>query len=141
MRIYFAGSVRGGSWNRGNYVSIVECLKGFGEVLTEHLAFTDSMDISEFSDGEIFEMDVAWLRSADAMIAEVSNPSLGVGYEIAKAEEYGVPVLCLYQEREGRRLSAMVEGNPHCVIRRYKDMEEAKGLISAFITSLESRSC
>ena len=137
MRIYFAASIRGGVWNRENYFVLVTYLKKFGSVLTEHIPYTNEMDVSEISDKEIFERDVAWIRSADLMVAEVSNPSLGLGYEICKAEGFGVPVLCLYQKGSERRLSAMIEGNAHCKVKNYSNAEEALDFIKDFIKELE----
>ena len=59
------------------------------------------------------------LRQADAMIAEVTNPSLGVGYEIAKAEEWNLPVLALYRPQPGKKLSAMIAGSPQTKVVEY----------------------
>jgi nucleoside 2-deoxyribosyltransferase len=47
---------------------------------------------------EIFQKDTGWLRSADVVVAEVSMPSLGVGYELGLAECLHKPVLALYRE-------------------------------------------
>jgi nucleoside 2-deoxyribosyltransferase len=44
----------------------------------------------------IYERDVAWLRESDFVIAEVTQPSLGVGYELGFAEAISKPILCLY---------------------------------------------
>jgi nucleoside 2-deoxyribosyltransferase len=63
------------------------------------------------TDKDIFERDMEWVREADIIVAEVSTPSLGVGYELGQAEAMGKKVLCLYREQEGKRLSAMVNGN------------------------------
>lgn len=137
MRIYFAGSIRGGVWNRDNYFVMVDYLKKFGSVLTEHIPYTNEMDVSDISDREIFERDMAWIRSADLMVAEVSNPSLGVGYEICKAEEFGIPVLCLYQKGSKRRLSAMIEGNSYCNVKKYSSTEEAWVFIKDFVKGID----
>jgi nucleoside 2-deoxyribosyltransferase len=60
------------------------------------------------SAGAVFERDTAWLRDCDAVIAEVSTPSHGVGFEVAYALERCKPVLCL--AREGVRVSKMLTG-------------------------------
>lgn len=39
------------------------------------------------------------------LIAEVTQPSLGVGYEIGRAMERGKPILCLFRPSSGRGLS------------------------------------
>ena len=132
MRIYFSGSIRGASADRETYRMIVEHLKGYGAVLTEHVPEADEFDESELDDRKIYKQDLEWLRSADVLVAEVTSPSLGVGYEIGKAEEHGIPVLCLYNELGGRRLSAMIEGNDYLVVKRYKTVQEATEIMDDF---------
>lgn len=51
-----------------------------------------------------------WLRSADVLVAEVTQPSLGVGYEIGRAFEFKLKVLCLFRPESGRKLSALIRG-------------------------------
>ena len=41
MNIYFCGSIRGGRQDVAIYQQIVTCLKPFGKVLTEHVAFPE----------------------------------------------------------------------------------------------------
>jgi len=132
MRIYFSGSIRGASADRETYRIIVEHLKGHGAVLTEHVVEANEVDESEPDDREIFKQDLEWLKSADVLVAEVTSPSLGVGYEIGKAEEYGIPVLCLFNELGGRRLSAMIDGNDYLVIKRYKTVQEVTKIIDNY---------
>ena len=132
MRIYFSGSIRGASADRETYRIIVEHLKGYGTVLTEHVVEANEYDESEPDDREIFKQDLEWLKSADVLVAEVTSPSLGVGYEIGKAEEYGISVLCLYNELGGRRLSAMIDGNDYLVVKRYKTVQEATKIIDNY---------
>ena len=132
MRIYFSGSIRGASADRETYRIIVDHLKGYGTVLTEHVPEATEDDESELDDGEIFRQDLEWLKSADVLVAEVTSPSLGVGYEIGKAEEYGIPVLCLYSELGGRRLSAMIGGNDYIIVKRYKTVQEVTKIIDNY---------
>ncbi|MEC7394804.1 MAG: hypothetical protein VX839_07955 [Verrucomicrobiota bacterium] len=71
------------------------------------------------------------------MIAEVSQPSLGVGYEIGVAEKIGKPILCLFDESQSEfRLSAMLSGNPKVQVIRYRAIGEAKRRISEFVSHL-----
>ena len=84
MKIYFAGSIRGGRDDAEIYSQIIEFLQGYGEVLTEHVGKKDlnAMGESTLSDKQIHDRDMKWLLESDLMVAEVTNPSLGVGYEI-----------------------------------------------------------
>ena len=83
------------------------------------------------------QRDLEWLESADAVIAEVTNPSLGVGYELGMAEKLGKPILCLYEDSsKKRKLSAMVSGNLKFRKFHYHDLDHAKEEILSFIDSL-----
>ena len=60
----------------------------------------------------IFERDVGWLAEADVLVAEVSTPSTGVGYEIATMRyRYRKPVIALYRPAFTARCTAMVSGD------------------------------
>lgn len=48
MNIYFCGSIRGGRQDVAIYQQIVSCLKNYGRVLTEHVAFPE-LEICEFT--------------------------------------------------------------------------------------------
>ena len=137
MKIYFAGSIRGGSEDREIYHALIERLQEFGEVLTEHVGNPDLTDQGEkdMSETEIFERDVAWIHDADIVVAEVTQPSLGVGYELGLAKSVGKPIICLFRETENRRLSAMIAGNSKLMVHLYQDVEEAVSYIGDFLQS------
>ena len=104
-------------------------------MLTEHVGspeLTDSGDDGP-SDTEIYERDMGWLDEADVVVAEVTVPSLGVGYEIGRAELLGKPVICLFREETGRRLSAMISGHPTMAVERYETVGEAVRLAVEFV--------
>ena len=121
MKIYFCGSIRGGRENAALYHRMIEFLKSYGPVLTEHVG--DLSLTAQGGDGTnagIWERDTAWLRECDIVLAECSQPSLGVGYELAYAEALGKPVHVFYGGAKGR-LSAMIAGCPGFVIHSYRD--------------------
>ena len=69
-------------------------------VLTAHLAHPEAHGPGRGrtrGPQAVFERDTAWLRACDAVVAEVSTPSHGVGFEIAYALERGKPVLCCHR--------------------------------------------
>ena len=141
MKIYFAGSIRGGDEDREIYHILIKRLQQFAEVLTEHVgdaALTDQGEATK-SDDEIFQRDVAWINEADVIVAEVTIPSLGVGYELGIGESLGKPVICLYRKRDGRQLSAMIGGNPWFQVQVYQDVDAAVELVREFIDHRVSR--
>lgn len=135
-KIYFAGSIRGGREDANLYRRIITLLQERGHVLTEHVGDAGLTEQGEDgrSDRTIYERDLAWLQEADVMVAEVTVPSHGVGYEIARAETLGKPVLCLYRPAAGRRLSAMLAGDPRLQLQAYDSVDELPALLDRFLT-------
>ena len=135
MKIYFAGSIRGGRKDAQLYNNIIAYLREKGQVLTEHVGSTDLSWKGETSrkDEEIYNRDIEWLKSADIVIAEVTNPSLGVGYELAIAEKLQIPTLCLYRTENGKSLSAMIQGNKTFTCKNYKTILNVQQSIDDFI--------
>jgi len=138
MKIYFAGSIRGGRVNQESYSHIIDCLHNYGNVLTEHVGnfYLKESGEQNLSDEMIYERDLEWLKQADVLIAEVSTPSLGVGYEISRAEEFKKPILCLYQKHSGKCLSAMISGNRRLEIAVYSNFDEIAQHIKIFFSRL-----
>ena len=117
------------------YMKLIERLQRHGEVLTEHVATVGKEVLPEC---DVYTRDFGWLRSADAVVAEVTTPSLGVGYEIGTAQSWGVPVLCLFRHGARRKLSAMLAGNPDVRIAEYAALDEALTAIDEFVVSVKA---
>ena len=137
MKFYFCGSIRGGRQLAADYQKIIEMLKCHGEVLTEHLGKDQEIESRDriLSDAQIHDRDMAWIRESDLLVAEVSLPSLGVGYEIGRAIEIGKPVLCLYRSGTEFTLSSMISGSEGLSSLIYRDLAELPEKIAAFISS------
>lgn len=134
LKIYFAGAIRGGREDADLYAGLIRHLGRFGQVLTAHVG--DPLLLQEerwLSEAEIFQRDMAWLKAADLFLAEVSTPSLGVGFEIGLAQAMGKEVSCLYRPSPGRRLSAMIAGNPSLTLYPYTDYPEAEQLVERIV--------
>ena len=138
MKIYFAGSIRGGRGDSSLYLQIIEYLKNFGEVLTEHVGdnLITSCGESTLDDTAIHDRDMDWLIEANIIIAEVTNPSLGVGYEIGRAIQYNKKIMCLYRELENTKLSAMISGSDKVINIKYNNFEDLKLLIDKHIKKI-----
>ncbi|XP_006882205.1 PREDICTED: 2'-deoxynucleoside 5'-phosphate N-hydrolase 1 [Elephantulus edwardii] len=111
--LYFCGSIRGGREDRELYGRIVSRLRRFGTVLTEHVAAAELGACGEEAAGGdrlIHDRDLAWLQQSDVVVAEVTQPSLGVGYELGRAIALNKRILCLFRPQSGRVLSAMIRG-------------------------------
>lgn len=137
MKIYFACSIRGGRDDAATYAALASYIKTKAALLTEIFA-DNKLTASGMNkpSADIWSTDTGWIQEADAIIAEVTNPSLGVGYEIAKAEEWGKPTLALFRDDGSRKLSAMIGGSPHTQTIYYTTPAEAEQAIDEFINNL-----
>jgi nucleoside 2-deoxyribosyltransferase len=127
MNIYFACSITGGREFEPVYQEIVAALSADGHIIpTSHLVQSEVMENERIlSPRDVYERDVNWMENCDVLIAEVSVPSHGVGYEIGYALNIGKPVLCIHQNE--RRVSKMITGNPTqaLTVQAYSNNEEA----------------
>jgi len=137
MKIYFAGSIRGGRQDQNLYFQIVDLLKKYGEVLTEHVANKNISSYGEnLSEEAIYERDIRWLLSCDVVVAEITTASTGVGYEVAMAESVKKKILCIWREAPNGCPSAMILGNNHITIRQYKDLNDLEIIFKNFFEGL-----
>lgn len=137
-KIFLSGSIRGGRQLLDTYRFMFDILKEAGaEVLSWHVADPE-LEKTEMTmtEEEIYTRDINLLVKSDALIAEVTVPSIGVGYEICRALIQEIPVLCLYSPNA--IVSAMVLGNPDSLLesRAYSDKDSLKKIITEFLRSL-----
>lgn len=128
MRIYFSGSISGGRQDLEFYRRLVEKLERDGHQVLAGTVTNPNVGHSgeELSDEEIFLRDIEAIeqiaRDGGVLVAEVTTPSHGVGYEIAAARyRFDMPVIALHREDSGRRCSAMISGDPGIRLIRYTE--------------------
>ena len=139
MNIYFSCSITGGRNDEQVYLLLVKEMERQGHcVLTAHLASPEVMNLEKVAEPkEIFERDMDWLRNCDAVVAEVSTPSHGVGYEIAVGLQLKKPVFCCY--RCGKKVSKILTGNSSrdLQVNSYKDEVEAVVNLKKFLQQVK----
>ncbi len=141
MDIYFSCSITGGRRDQRIYASMVDYMKRHGHrVLTAHLAGEDVIMEETLVDArEVYRRDVEWVESCGALVAEVSTPSHGVGYEIALALLRGKAVLCCY--RADQTVSKMILGNTHpkLTLCAYHELADLQAALGTFLQRAEAR--
>ena len=121
--IYFARPISENEEDVKLYGQIIKHLKEYGQVLNE-----------------VLNEDPHLLERAHAIVAEVTIPSLGVGYEIGRCierntmlcEEEKQRILCLHRPFDERRLSPTIAGCEDSTLREYINIEEARRYIDDF---------
>jgi len=139
MNIYFACSVTGGRADEPIFQQLVTALQEQGHyVPTALLASPDVMPLEGvILPSEVYARDVDWINGCDLLLAEVSTPSHGVGYEIGYALSLRKKVLCLH--RESRKVSKMILGNPdpQLTVMSYKTPEQALRLLQSYMDGMQ----
>ena len=131
MKVYFAGSIRGGRIDANLYERLIKYIQKTDIVLTEHVG---NLNLSEEGQTvtDIYNQDTNWLRESDVLIAECTCPSLGVGYELAYAERFQKPCHIFYNKNR-TKLSAMLSGNCFYNIHPYKNETEIYPIIDSIL--------
>ena len=133
MKLFFAGSIRGGRSMLPVYIQIIGILKKSGHsVVSEHVASIDLEKIeSKLTDEEIFNNDIGYIDECECIVADVTIPSVGVGYEICHAASKGKRVLCIYMDDS--KVSAMVKGNKRIISVPYKNIEDVENIFATHL--------
>ena len=126
--------MRGAAANKITYIAIVEELKKYGHVLTEHVV-NPTIEIA-LNDADIYKKDCEAFARADCMIAEVSAPSHGVGIELGWAIlKPNLPILCLSSQYKQYTTSALITGCPLIKNMEYTSEAEAILIVQEFFKS------
>jgi hypothetical protein len=135
MKIYFAGSITGGRNDQAIYATIIAELGKYGTVLTVHVGDKNLTDQGETSlaPSQIYSRDMAWIGECDLLVAEVTTPGHGVGYEICRAESLHKPVLCIYRQIQEKRISSIIYGNPYIQLHKYENLEDLSIFLKRWI--------
>ncbi|MEK6959089.1 MAG: NUDIX domain-containing protein [archaeon] len=144
-KIFFGCSMRGGfgNVNQDELRKIPDLIESLGhELVSKHqVSATFDKDESPLTEVQIHDRDMRFLLDADYIIAEISNPSLGVGGEISDATFYDKPVLCIYQKKLDKSISAYIRGKdgsrftPGVKCENYEGLDDLKDKIKKFIDS------
>lgn len=145
LKIYCAGAIRGEVFDRRYFDKIIEIVKEFGDPKTEKRGYTlYSMEYySHIRNTRSIEKLVAdrdrnWIRQCKAVIAEISGPSTGTGWEICYATRVRrKPTLCLYHEDSAPSLMITQDTSDYTIIQTYSEDKEFKTCVRCFLAAVE----
>jgi hypothetical protein len=136
MIIYCAGPIKGNTTYQDNYSEIVRIVESMGHSALSEKSSKFSSTIL-LSDKQIYTRDIKWIDGSKIMIAEVSGPSIGVGFEISYALFIKkMPVLAVYHNEAGQ-ISSMITGctNPLLEIKKYSNVDDLTSIVKKFIAN------
>ena len=141
MKVYLSTAITRG---RREYVdavrNIFDALKEEGvDVLNERVADPNFPD-PQTDRAETMRDVHGWLNEADALIAEATISSTGVGCELTQVQMRSKPVLLLYDAHFGFRISDWVTHNPEANVeaRPYRDRNEIARIVKEFVGGLKT---
>lgn len=134
MIIYCAGPIKGNTEYKDNYSKVVEIVESLGHTALSEMSkkFLSSIPLSP---KQVYARDMKWLEGSKLMIAEISGPSIGVGFEIAYALYVKKLNVLAVHSSDAPNVSSMILGcnNPKLFISKYNDTEDLTKIISDFI--------
>lgn len=141
MMVYCAGAIKGDTAYQNNYIEMIRFIESMNHTALAELngKFKSSIPLT---DDQVYTRDIKWIEGCELMIAEISGPSLGVGFEIAYAIfQKEIPVLALVSSGV-KKISAMITGcnSELLTIKRYKNIEDMQNIISKYFKNLEQES-
>ena len=124
------------------YQHICKFLRSNGaDVLSWHVADSALGEKeAKMSEREIYDRDIGLLKRSDCLIAEVTIPSIGVGYEICRGVGMGLSVLCVHKQEAN--VSAMLLGNSdkNISVEEYTNDEQLENIIFDFVEKVKKGS-
>lgn len=138
MIIYCAGPIKGDKTYQRFYAEIINILEEEGHTALAELNTKFSASVP-LNDEQIYKRDIRWIDGSELLIAEISAPSLGVGFEIAYALfEKKLPVLALVNKEAGS-VSAMISGcsSELLSIEKYRDTQDMREIMVNYIDKLK----
>ena len=141
MRAYISGALLNAAdlnQSRALYERFADACRAAGwDAYVPH-QHADPVRDSGMSNVEVASRDLDQVRSADALVAYVGEPSLGVGAEVVIALAAGKRVLIVAERerRVSRFLLGLAELHPALArFRRYDSVDEAAGWITESLSA------
>ena len=140
MIIYCAGPIRGDVTYQKFFTKAIDYIESQGHTVLSEFSTKFSSTIP-LTDKQTYKRDLKWIDGSKLMIAEISGPSLGVGFEIAYAIfQRKLPVLAICNS-EMKNLSSMLSGcdSPLLTIQKYRDEDELKKIVRNYISKFSDK--
>ena len=139
MIIYCAGPIKGDTTFQKFYLEIIDFVESEGHTPLAGIS-ADLTSTIPLTDKQIYKRDIKWIDGSKIMIAEISAPSLGVGFEIAYAVyQKKMPVLALVNNTV-KNVSAMITGcdSNLLTVAKFSNPEDLKEIIRLYIKEIKT---
>lgn len=142
MNIFFVASIAGKRDNLKNYIAIIDLLKKEGhQVFFDHI-IKDNCDIKDLKKRKDYKEHTMsihnLLKRSEIVVAEISHPSIMVGYLLSIGLRQRKYTLALYKNNPHR----ILVGDPSkfLKLKKYKHNKELKKIWSSFLKTIDNKS-
>lgn len=137
MKIYFTAASDVGDTTKEHYRKIIGLVRAQNLNVTESL-FTDisSISLDDPSDfGDVYNHILKNIDASDILIADISEGSSGVGYQIYHAIYQKMPVILIYSDSKRSNPSVVIRGikSKKVLSLKYSTFEDLKKSLSSLI--------
>jgi hypothetical protein len=137
MIVYCTGTKRGSQAHQKLLINIIEFTESLGHTALSEVSGRFSSTIP-LTDKQTYKRNLKWIDGSRLVIAEISNPDLEVGIEIAYTlYQRKVAVLALHIS-SAPKISSMLTGcdSPLLSIQKYADVNEMQGIIKTYLSKI-----
>jgi len=135
MIVYCTGTKRGSQAHQKLLKNIIEFTESLGHTALAEVSSKFSGTIP-LTDKQTYKRNLKWIDGSKLVIAEISNPDLETGIEIAYAlYQRKVAVLALHIS-SAPKISSMLSGcdSPLLTIQKYSDVNEMQNLVKTYLS-------
>lgn len=139
MKIVFIASLYAKEVHQFHYLAIIELLKNLGhQVIHTHLTNFDLKQIANSQQTNIkFHQKILQdLKTADLVVAEVTQQGLGIGYTLAQALKASKPVLAL-TSGELAPVASFLEEHGLLIAHHYRNIRELEKELPFLLSQIE----
>lgn len=146
-KVFFSASIYSLPKSFDEYSNILKVIKKTkNDLLVDWLSnWSDKYDknkdlknINKKIDVQYFFNNTEKILKADFLIAEVSNPTVGVGYQVFYASFHKIPVLALYSnDADIKKIKKFININSHLVFLRRYNSKNLFYIVNDFLNSRE----
>lgn len=135
MNIFFTAAISGGRAHQPEYAQLVHMLENYGTVYSRHIKDEGLSQYGETAEkpSNILAREKDALEQCEIIVAEVTTPSLGVGYLLASASSMNKKILALFQADDTMKLSAIIKGDPRIQVRTYQTSADIQRIFAEML--------
>lgn len=130
MKIYYAHSIKWShiwwEWEPSDVIPILQ--SRWHEILSEEIYTINNT----LTDIDIFIRDKSMVDESDLILANLTNPSLWVWYELWYAEAQWKKIIWFFQWNITKRISSMIAGNKNIPVYNIEILNELEQIIKNF---------